>query len=118
MSLCLRPVIEKWGEPYTHSLAHDEVVNLLCEIAARADAGETWRREYGDLTVVGIADGGRFLAFMSEGQHAMYKARKEGKANYDLTDNEIEAVEQIVRMVSAWRQSIDPDDGFLRIYVD
>jgi len=106
MSLCLRPVIEKWGEPYTYSLTHEEVENLLCEIAARANAGETWQREYGDLTVVGIEKGGRFLDFLSAGQHAIYKARKEGRANYDLTDGEIQAVEQMASMASAWRQSM------------
>jgi hypothetical protein len=54
----------------------------------------------------------------SEGQQAMYKAREEGRDSYDLTNDEIEAVEQMASMASAWRQSIDPDDGFLRIYVD
>jgi hypothetical protein len=118
MSRCLRPVIENWGEPYTYSLTREEVENLLCEIAARADAGETWQREYGDLTVVGIEKGGRFLDFLSEGQQAMYEAKEEGRDNYDLTDDEIEGVEQMASMASAWRQSIDPDAGFLRIYVD
>ena len=108
----------KWGESYSYYLAHDEVVNLLCEVAARADAGESWQREYGDATVVGIEKGGRFLDFLSQGQHSMYRARKEGRANYDLTDNEIEAVEEMAGMASAWRQSIDPDDGSLRFYVD
>jgi hypothetical protein len=112
MSLCLRPVIEKWGESYTYSISHDEVVNLLHGLATRADAGETSQREYGDLTVVGIEDGGRFLDFLSAG------AKGDGRDNNDLTDNEIEAVEQMACMASAWRQSIDPDDGFLRIYVD
>jgi hypothetical protein len=49
MSLSLRPVIEKWGESYSYCLAHDEVVNLLCEVAARADAGDTWQREYPEV---------------------------------------------------------------------
>jgi len=118
MSRCLRPVIEKWGEPYTYSLTCEEVVNLLCEVAARADAGGTWQREYGDLTVVGIEKAGRFLDFLSAGLQALYKAKEEGRDNYDLTDDEIQAVEQMASMASAWRQSIDPDDGFLRIYVD
>jgi hypothetical protein len=61
VSRCLRPVIEKWGEPYTYSIAHDEIVNLLCEVAARADAGEA--REYGDLTVV---ESKRFLVFLAK----------------------------------------------------
>ena len=70
------------------------------------------------LRLVGIEKGGRFLDFLSQGQHSMYGARKEGRAKYDLTDNEIEAVEQMAGMASAWRQSIDPDAGFLRFYVD
>ena len=53
MSVCLRPVIEKWGESYTYSIDHDAVVDLMREVAARADAGETWRHDYGDVTVVG-----------------------------------------------------------------
>jgi len=35
-----------------------------------------------------------------------------------MTDEGIEAVDQMANLVTAWRQSLDPDDGFLRIYVD
>jgi hypothetical protein len=118
VSHCLRPVIEKWGEPHTYSIAHDEIVNLLCEVAARADAGETRQHEYGDLTVVVIENGDRFLAFLAEGQQSLYKAKEEGRDNLDLTEDEIGVVDQMATMAPAWRQSIDPEDGFLRIYVD
>ena len=118
MSLCLRPVIERWGESYDYSVEHDEVVNLLCEIAARADAGRTCQHDYGDLTVVAIEEGVRFLDFLIGGREALFEAKQQGKDNYDLTDDEIEAVDQMANLVTAWRQSLDPDDGFLRIYVD
>jgi hypothetical protein len=118
MSVCLRPVIETWGESYTYSIARDEIVNLLREVAARADAGETWEREYGDVAVVVIANGSQFIDFLADGREALFKANEEGRDNYDLTDAEIEAVDEMAELASAWRQSIDPDDGFLRIYVD
>jgi len=35
MSVSLRPVIEKCGEPYTYSIDHGVVVNLMREVAAR-----------------------------------------------------------------------------------
>ena len=118
MSLCLRPVIEKWGESYDYSLEHDEDVDLLREIAARADAGQTWQHDYGDLTVVVIEEGARFLDFLIGGREALFEAKEQDKDNYDLTDDEIKAVDQMANLVTAWRQSLDPDDGFLRIYVD
>lgn len=118
MSLCLRPVIEQWGESYDYSIDHDEVVNLLREIAARADAGLTWQHDYGDLTVVAIEEGARFLDFLCGGREALFEAKQQGEDNCDLTAGEIEAVDQMANLVTAWRQSLDPDDGFLRIYVD
>jgi hypothetical protein len=118
MSLCLRPVIEHWGESYYYSIEHDEVVNLLREIAALAAAGRTWQHDYGDLTVVAIEEGARFLDFLLKGREALFEAKQRGNDNYDLTDDEIEAVEEMANLVMAWRQSLDPDDGFLRIYVD
>ena len=80
--------------------------------------GETRQQEYGDLTVIVIENGNRFLAFLAEGQPALYKAKEEVRDNHDLTDDEIEAVDQMSRMAPAWRQSVDPDDGYLQIYVD
>jgi hypothetical protein len=94
MSVCLRPVLENWGESYTYSIPHDEIVSLLCEVAARAVAGETKQQEYGDLTVVVIEDGAKFLDFLSGGRDVLYAAKAEGRDNYGLTDNEIEAVDQ------------------------
>ena len=65
-----------------------------------------------------IENAGWFLDFLSEGREALFKAKEEGRDIYDPTDDEIEAVDEMARISSALRRSIDPDDGFLPIYVD
>lgn len=75
------------------------------------------RTEYGDLEVVWIQDGRRFLDFLSGGRVAMLEAKTNGPDIYDLTAEGIECVEQMAGMVDQWRAMLG-GDGSLRIYID
>lgn len=118
MSVCLRPVIEQWGESYTYSIPHEDLINLIHELAARADAGDMRVDEYGDKTAVAITNGRKFLEFLSGGRAAVLAAKPEAKDTHDLTDAELAEVDQMAEMVPAWRASLDTEDGWLRFYVD
>lgn len=117
MGLDLRPVIEKWGPHYSYQLGHEEMVELLAEIAGRADTA-CITESYGDLERVWIEDGKRFLDLLAGGKEAMLDAKAKGLDAYDLTDAELEIVNELAGLVEQWRAWIDADDGALRIYVD
>jgi hypothetical protein len=118
MSVVLRPVVEQWGESYTYSLNQDEMLDLIEEVAARAEAGQTIRTEYGDLVVMYIQEGRKFLDLLAGGREAMLRAKAEGKDNYDLYDRELNTIDELATLTPAWQRSVCPRDGSLRIYVD
>jgi hypothetical protein len=117
MSMHLRPVVEKWGPSCGFLLGHEEMVELLREIATRAGIDTHSQNEYGDLEVVWIQNGRKFLDFLGGGRKAMLDAKADGLDIYDLTDDEPECVEHLAGMVDQWR-AILGEDGSLRIYVD
>jgi hypothetical protein len=113
----IRPVVEKWGPSYSCLLEHEETIDLLREIATRATTENHRQTEYGDLEVVWIQDGRKFLDFLSGGREAMLEAKANGLDIYDLTDEELACVEQLAGLTATWRDSLG-EDGSLRIYVD
>jgi hypothetical protein len=96
----------------SYASAHDEVPRLLREIAKRADAGETRRVEYGEVTVLVIEKSGQFLDLLSVGSKAMPKARQDEQRPYRPTRAEMRL---LPRLATTWRQFIDPSDWSLRI---
>jgi len=114
MGMDLRPVIEKWGPSYRYLLGHEEMTDLLGEIADRAGI-EHQSADYADLKRVWIADGTKFLDFLAGGREAMLRAKAQGRDFYDLSDHEIEVVDELAGMVEQWRAWVDLDDGASRI---
>jgi len=117
MSLSLRPVVEMWGEFLNFSIRHEEMVDLLGEISDRAES-EHLRSDYNDIEVVWIEKGQAFLDLLRGGREAILQAKAKGKDYLDLTDADLVAVDEMAEMVPRWEDSIDPNDGALRIYVD
>jgi hypothetical protein len=117
MSLSLRPVVEKWGPSCGFLLGHEEMVDLLRQIAALAGIDSHCQHEYGDLEVVWIHEGQKFLDLLRGGRQALLEAKEHTVDASDMTDEEIECVEQMAGMVDQWQEMIG-DDGSLRIYVD
>jgi hypothetical protein len=118
MSCSIRPVVERRGVACSYAIAHDEALKLLSEIAKRADAGETRRIEYGEVTAVVIEKGGQFLDMLSAGRKGMVKARQDELRPYHPSRAAMKLVDQLSRLATTWRQSIDPSDWSLRIYLD
>jgi hypothetical protein len=143
MSLSIRPVDEKWGKEFSHNLDHSEIMALLQKIAAIAQtnthtylqisARTCVQPPYGDcvpMEILYIVEGSQFLDTLSGGREEILKARQDLRHSveltkfqkaapeyYDLTDAESEIVDQLSKLVPAWRQSVDPG-GPLVIYVD
>jgi hypothetical protein len=69
--LSLRPVVEKRGPSLGFLLSHEEMMDLMGEIATRAGIENHCQHEYGDLGVVWIQDGRRFLDFIGGGPPAI-----------------------------------------------
>jgi hypothetical protein len=118
MSRKLRPVIERRGVACSYVMEHDEVLKLLSEIAKQADAGETRCEQYGDVTVLVIEKGAQFLDALSAGRKAIPRARQDGLHSYRPTLAENALLDNLSRLTTAWRQSIDPCDWSVRIYID
>lgn len=139
MSMCIRPVIETWGERLTYSSRHfyDGIAELLERIAecARFDEARSGSNpeeslmstsnEYSDLTVFYASSGTAFLGFLKVNTPAAILARLESE---ELSDGPVEDPDERLRIMEditglcdiadAWRKWIDPKDGSLRIYCD
>ena len=66
MSLCLRPVVEKWGESLTYSTRERDIVDVIAALASDAQAGEITQHAYADLRVVWIEKGQAFLDYVRD----------------------------------------------------
>ncbi len=119
MSMSLRPVIEQWNTHTSCFLAHDEIITLFHELAARADTlcSET---DYGDKTAIWIQDGKRLLDFI--GYDPDFNAESLMKS---LQDENVEVnasdlgflIHNMQSLARDWRSSIN-NAGELRFYVD
>jgi len=117
MSFQLKPVVDKLGPSCGFLLAHEEMVDLLRYLAVWAGIDSHCQHEYGDLEVVCVQEGRRFLDLLRGGPQGSLKARDHIGDVSDLTDDEIECVEHMASIVDQWQEMIG-DDGTLRIYVD
>ena len=124
MSICLRPVIEKWGGSYSYRLDHDEVVSLIDAIAWMAGTGDICdgqisHAEYGDTERVWLKDGEAFLDYLAGHDESEFCAAVLAcDAVEDLSGEQYSEYEGLRAMVPEWRSMIDPTDGSLRFYVD
>jgi hypothetical protein len=115
MSLDFRPVTEVWGEVESCSLQRDEFMDLMEEIALRAQI-RSQRHQYADVTVIWVDDGQKFIDLIAGGREALLDAKQEG--NYDLYPSELEYIDKLSGNMAAWRPVIDRTDGSLRLYID
>ena len=122
MSLCLRPVVENWGESMTYSSRERDITDLLAELAHQAHAGEVAQHPYGDLRVVWIEKGQVFLDYLGNTEVADMLAVLADADLLSADDDERERATEDVRdiklMAGVWRASVDPEDGSLRFYCD
>lgn len=122
MSLCLRPVIEKWGESLTYSTREHDIVDVIAALASAARAGEVAQHPYADLRVVWIEKGQAFLNYLGDTEVTDMLAVLADADLLSAEDDERERATEDVRdiklMVGAWRASVDPEDGSLRFYCD
>ena len=122
MSLCLRPVIEKWGESLTYSTREHDVTDCLAALAHQAQAGEVAQNSYGDLQVVWIENGRPFLDYLRDTEVAdMLGVLADAdllSADEEERERATEDVRDLKMMAGAWRASVDPEDGSLRLYCD
>jgi len=124
MSVCLRPVIEKWGESYSYGTEHDEIVALIDAVAWFAGTGDVCEgqiahAEYEDLERVWLKDGKAFLDYLEANDEGKFcLSVLESDEIDDLSGEQYSAYEELRAMVPEWRGMIDPDDGSLRFYVD
>ena len=122
MSLCLRPVVEKWGEGLTYSSRERDITDLIGALAHEAQAGEVAQHSYADLRVVWVEKGLIFLDYLRDTEVTDMLAVL---ADADLLNAETEERERATEdvrdlklMSGAWRTSVDPEDGSLRFYCD
>ena len=126
MSLCIRPVVETWGESITYSSRETDIWERLEQLAdlAGIDSTNFHSTQYGnDLTVFWVYEGGKFLDFLSEagmGTRIVNQLETEELLSGGAEEREREAedLRDICAMAESWRKSIDPADGSLRIYCD
>ena len=124
MSLCIRAVIETWGESMTYSSRETDIWDQLAGMAEMAgiEPGEYAVTEYGDMQVFWVNDGARFLNFLADKDAVMLRTidRESETVSDDPEERERELgdVKEICGMAGEWRKSIDPADGSLRIYCD
>ena len=122
MSLCLRPVVEKWGEGLTYSTREYDITDLLVALADQAQAGEVAQNSYADLRVVWIEKGQAFLDYVRDTEVAdMLGVLADAdllSADEEERERATEDVRDLKMMAGAWRASVDPEDGSLRLYCD
>lgn len=130
MSMCIRPVVETWGESLTYSGRETDIWDVL-EVAGRLaneargerDELATIVKEYDDMNVFYVSDGVAFLSYLE--QPAAPTAILDELANEDMSSEDQDEyarqrsdIEDLCKMAALWRGSIDPTDGSLRIYCD
>jgi hypothetical protein len=130
MSLSIRPVIEMWGENLSYLSRDTSIADLLVSIADLAEEERNITTEplisqlsdYNDMCVFYVSDGDAFLAYLETTAPA---AILDALANNDQTsahsaeyNRQSDDVMDLCRIASAWRPSIDPSNGSLRIYCD
>jgi hypothetical protein len=145
MDRSIRPVVEKWGEEFPHTLGPDEIVTLLRKVAMRANSD--WQNSIainvltdvpgfgcscGPVAVLFIDDGTKFLDALSGGSEEILKPtpppsdstadltlaeRAAGQTIIELTQAEMEVLDEMSKLVPAWRDSVD-SYGSLVFFVD
>lgn len=130
MSVCIRPVVETWGESFTYLSRETEIGDLLAALVDMCDEQAETKAEfvakqldYGDMNVVYIHDGKRFLDWLESPVKTvdiMAWLFSEDRLSSDREEYERQKgdVLGLRTMVPDWRKSINPDDGSLRIYCD
>jgi hypothetical protein len=129
MGLSIRPVLETWGEPcsfLSHLVAPAELRDAISGLRD-LPAGSSHVKDYGDLTVFWTQEGEAFLKYLeTTPPAAIVKAlESSGFLEFDPFGREVEEWERNIadvttfcRMAPAWRKSLKPADGRLRIYCD
>ncbi len=116
MPKSFRPVVEKWGSSSSCFLASNAVERVLTDLThAAIPAGRMSSTEYGEVNVVWIEEGAKFLDYIES------KSVNELAAHIvDIDD--VEATQSLLSNIknlsSEWRQQLDEDDGSLSFYVD
>ena len=144
MSLCLRPVVETWGEGLTYStrwIDMDDLIAALVQYAGE-DTGEGKESvldleplvhetsTYGDMRTVYISDGERFLNWLESvpvtggADPKALTTRLEADGLIPDGEDDPEELERIVEdlrgmknMAKDWKKSVDQDRS-LRFYCD
>lgn len=122
MSMCIRPVIETWGESLTFSSRDVPIVDLLDGIAD-IEGFERAENLYGDMNVFWVQEGRKFLEYLVNTPLAdIIPVLEENgliTSENEERERQIEDLKALADYAPVWmRTSIDPQDGSLRIYSD
>lgn len=131
MSLCIRPVIETWGESLTYSSRDIDMADLLGYLAGYAhdmqnESIECATNTYGEMEVIWISNGHAFLDFlMATPTLSILETLANDEATEAATSPDDETyqrlrtdIDDLRAIAQTWRKSIDAHDGSLRIYCD
>jgi hypothetical protein len=122
MSLCIRPVVETWGESLTYSSRGTPIHDLIEAIADQVSSIKNGTFSYGDITVVYIDNGQQFLRYLETAgpKEILDELATSGLLSADDEEyaRQSSDVQDLCQMAASWRRSIDPQDGSLRIYCD
>jgi len=119
VSRTFRPVKEIWGEDSNQFVDHDSLVDILTTIADEVNPNDGQFSydtvEYNDKTVFWASDGKRFLATMRAANDTDFLHV------CDADDDQacVSLIQNLKALADTWeRDSLDPKDGSLRLYID
>lgn len=124
MSICIRPVVETWGESFAYSSRETHISQILEAIAESADKDFTTEtHNYGeDICVFFAAEGGAFLDYLENTGIGVIEDYLVDQGTLSVDEEErarqLQDILGICAMAAEWRKSLDPRTGSLRIYCD